>query len=88
MNFLQVDFLIPEIFYFSYLTYIGCLYQVNCETDFVARNRTFRDMVTKLAEECNSYFDKLPEKEVGVPIIHSSCKKLKKNFLYLCQHCK
>ncbi|XP_059178495.1 elongation factor Ts, mitochondrial-like [Physella acuta] len=38
--------------------------EVNCETDFVARNLTFKNMVTKLAEECNSYFDKLPDNEV------------------------
>ncbi|KAH9489271.1 hypothetical protein Btru_056981 [Bulinus truncatus] len=38
--------------------------EVNCETDFVARNEQFISMVTKLAQECSSYFEALPKNEI------------------------
>ncbi|XP_013083728.2 elongation factor Ts, mitochondrial-like [Biomphalaria glabrata] len=40
--------------------------EVNCETDFVARNDKFTSLVTKLAQECSAYFEALQEKEVSL----------------------
>ncbi|XP_005095058.1 elongation factor Ts, mitochondrial [Aplysia californica] len=40
--------------------------EVNCETDFVAKNEKFLAMVSKLAQECKSHFEKQSNKTVFV----------------------
>ncbi|CAG5123323.1 unnamed protein product [Candidula unifasciata] len=40
--------------------------EVNCETDFVARNEKFIAMVTKLVQECSAHFEKFNEKVISL----------------------
>ncbi|BFZ22106.1 hypothetical protein BsWGS_25145 [Bradybaena similaris] len=42
------------------------LIEVNCETDFVARNEKFIAMVTKLVHDCSAHFEKFNEKMISL----------------------
>jgi elongation factor Ts len=39
--------------------------EVNCETDFVARNKTFRSLVEQVTASCLQYSSALPETSSG-----------------------
>lgn len=43
---------------------IGAMVEVNCETDFVARNDKFRDFVKVATESCLKYVNDLPESDL------------------------
>lgn len=43
---------------------IGAMVEVNCETDFVARNEKFREFVQMATESCFKYVNDLPESDL------------------------
>lgn len=72
------------------------VFQVNCETDFVARNEKFIAMVTRLVNECSAHFEKFNESQVSCVLsfcLHLflsgvfSAKFVCQVYLILCQVC-
>lgn len=43
---------------------IGAMIEVNCETDFVARNKTFQQFVASATEACVTHVAKMPTNDV------------------------
>lgn len=43
---------------------IGAMVEVNCETDFVARNEHFQQFVTRASKACLQYVNDLPESDL------------------------
>ena len=41
-----------------------CLLQINCETDFVAKNDSFKNLVARVTEVCHRHFSATEEDKV------------------------